>query len=341
MSKFYNIHFVAAILFTLYLLRPCYADAPQESLISRQPDSIAFHNVPPDSAMHTPQQNSDSATRPIIKPQEDQDTSSHFWLHPYWGIGMGWGIGGFPLFSEWENGLPDSAADLLGENSQAPTLTIKEAATAYNVFWPIVLSYTPYTNETRSLTLESSMYFIFTGKSYIGTLTNEDDTTSGVSINWIQKCHEYFFTLGMSCRQTIPEEYFRVDGVNKTSMIMGLSFTPLIYVSETASFTSDSAADSTLAALKNHLYDKSFNGTGFSWKIGISTVKRLSSRTGLEIDLVYIGRWFGLFHDGSQRIKWRDINSNSPRGDKNLSFTSSSFEINLIFLSGKKDHSKK
>jgi hypothetical protein len=306
----------------LHSNQPPDSAANRDSGIAGSRPATAHAAAGPDSSKHVP------AGPPV-------DTITHFWLHPYFGIGAGWGIGSFPLFSEWNKGLPDSSSDLVGNNSEVPTFTIKEATTAYNIFWPILVSFTPLTNETMSFSLESSFYFIFTNKKFIASLTNEADSISGLSINWEQSCAAYYFTLGMSYSHAIPEEYFRIDGVNKASIVLGLSFTPLIHITEKASFSATNTADSTIAALKADIYNKAFNGAGISWKTGISTIRRLSPHSGLEIDLVYIGRWFDYFHDGGNSIKWKNINKKSSSANKNISFLSSEFEINLLFLSGK------
>ncbi|HEX7511456.1 MAG TPA: hypothetical protein VF335_09165 [Chitinivibrionales bacterium] len=260
-----------------------------------------------------------------------EDTLYHFWNRSYWGIGAGWGLGSFPLFDQWQRGLPDSATDLVGKNAQTPRFTITQAVDAYYIVWPLILSYTPFPGERNSLTLESSWYFLFSGKSFIATLKN--DSLPAQSVSWSQSCAAYFFTLGLSYRRAIPEEYFKVEGVKQTAVILGLSVTPLLRVTKSSSFSSTDIADSTKTALMAHSDNRVWNGVGCSWKLGISTLKKLSSRSGLQMDLVYIGRFNGLF---SRAMQWRDINPTSDTPNEKVSFMSSTFEINISLLSGKR-----
>jgi hypothetical protein len=181
------------------------------------------------------------------------------------------------------------------------------------------------------LTVESSFYFLFSSKSYIATLKN--DSLPVQSATWSQSCAAYFFTLGLSYRHAIPEEYFKVEGVSITSGVLGLSISPLVRITKSSSFSSIGLADSTVSALKSHLDNRSFNGMGVSWKIGLSTMKKISGKSGLQIDLVYIGRFNGFF---SRNMEWKDINPSSDTPNDRVSFMSSTFEINLSLLSGKK-----
>jgi hypothetical protein len=260
-----------------------------------------------------------------------EDTLYHFWNHPYWGIGAGWGLGSFPIFTEWKNGLPDSAFDLAGRNSQIPHFSVEEPTDAYYIVWPLLLSYTPFTGERRSLTVESSFYFLFSSKSCIVSLKN--DSLPVQSATWSQSCAAYYFSIGLSYRHAIPEEYFKVEGVKKTSAILGLSVSPLVRITKSSSFSSVGLADSTRAALQTHLDNRSFNGVGVSWKIGLSTLNRLSQRSGLQIDLVYIGRYNGFFN---RDLRWKDINPASDTPHRIVSFMSNTFEINMTLQSGKK-----
>ena len=262
-----------------------------------------------------------------------EDTTYHFWEHPYWGFGAGWGLGSFPLFNEWIKGLPDSASDLAGKSSQVPKFSILEPPNAYYIVWPVLLSFTPFSNERRSISIESAAYFLFLGKSFIASLKN--DSLPVQAVTWNQSCDAYFFTIGLTYRHAIPPEYFKVEGVQRTSAVLGLSVTPLMHFSESASFSAAGIADSTLTKLRTNVDNRSFNGIGCSWKIGVSTLKKLSPRSGLEIDLVYIGRINGYFINNGGRMLWKDVNPASETPLQNVSFLSNTFEIDISLETGK------
>ncbi len=263
-----------------------------------------------------------------------EDTSYHFWRHPYWGIGAGWGLGSFPLFSEWQNGLPDSSAKLAGPGSAVPQFKVREPVNLYNIFWPLYISVTPFISERHALSLEGAAYFVFSGKSFKASLGTGQDSLPA-SVEWTQSCAATFFSIGFDYRRTIPEEYFKVENVQRTTANIGLSLVPLMHFSKSSSFSSNTLPDSTIAVLEGHLDNRSFNGIGGSWKIGISSLRRLSSKSGVEIGISYIGRYLGYFKSGRTRMLWKDLNPGFGRPDEKVSFLSHTFEISLVLQTGK------
>jgi hypothetical protein len=268
------------------------------------------------------------------QPTLPEDTTYRFWNHAYWGIGAGWALGSFPLYSEWENGLPDSSAEFAGSGSIVPKFTVREAVNSYNIFWPLKASFTPFVNERQALSLEGSFFFLFTGKSFLASLLPGGDSLhSSVEVN--QSCAAYFFTIGVDYRKTIPEEYFKVEGANRTSAIIGLSITPLLHFSKQTSFSYSNIPDSTIARIEKNIDNRSFNGMGCSWKLGISSLRKLSKKSGVEIGITYIGHYMGLFKNGSSPMVWRDLNPGHARPDEKISCISNTFELSIILQSGK------
>jgi hypothetical protein len=266
------------------------------------------------------------------------DTSYRFWHHPYWGIGAGWGLGSFPLFSEWEIGLPDSSARLTGPGSAVPNFKVREPVNSYNIFWPLMASITPFMNQRHALSIEGAAYFLFSGKSFKASLTGNDSAHS--SLEWSQSCAATFFSVGLVYRRTIPEEYFKVENVQRTTANIGLSVVPLMHFSKRSSFTAGNIADSTLAAVEGKKDNRAFNGVGGAWNIGISALRRLSAKSGVEIGITYIGRYYGYFKNGSNRMLWKDLNPGYGRPGEKISFLSHTFEISLVLQTGKAGKTK-
>jgi hypothetical protein len=286
-------------------------------------DTAQKKNAPPASA--------ESSLQPASQPE---DTTYCFWKFPYWGIGAGWGLGSFPLFSEWQNSLPDSSAKLLGGSSAVPRFTIREPVNTYNIFWPLLVSVTPFINERHALSLEGAAYFLFLNKSYKASLTTGVDSLHS-SVEWNQSCAAVFFSLGFDYRRVIPEEYFKVDNVKRTTANIGFSVIPLMHFTKSASFSATGIPDSAIAMLEKNTHNLSFNGIGCSWKIGISSLRRLSSKSGVEIGISYIGRYYGYFLNGATRTLWKDLNPSYKRPNDKLSFLSHVFELSLMLQTGK------
>ena len=275
-----------------------------------------------------------SAFDAAFSPPNMEDTTYYFWRYPYWGIGAGWGLGSFPLFSEWQNGLPDSSAKLAGPSSAVPHFTIREPVNTYNIFWPLLVSVTPFISERHALSLEGSLYFLFLNKSYKASLTTGVDSLRSL-VEWSQSCAAVFFSLGFDYRRVIPEEYFKVDNVKRTTANIGFSVIPLMHFTKSASFSAAGIPDSTIALLEKNIDNASFNGIGCSWKIGISSLRRLSSKSGLEISISYIGRYCGYFKNGKTRMLWKDLDPSYSRPNEKISFLSNTFELSLMLQTGK------
>jgi hypothetical protein len=260
------------------------------------------------------------------------DTNYCFWHYGHFGIGAGWSLGSFPLFDEWIKGLPDSARKIIGTSSEVPTFSVKEPADAYNILWPINIWWAAIANERHSLCIEGSFFWIT--KSYEAYLQNDSNTTQW--IHWQQSLSAYSFSLGLTYKFTIPDEFFHVESSNKTGFLLGFNAIPLVLIDKSASFSSSGIADSTLANAHTTIDNRSLRGLGCSWKIGLSSLHRLSTAKGLEISLLYIGRWYGYFKDHSTPAVWREINPLSSASGQNISFISSTFEISFALVSGKK-----
>ncbi len=86
-------------------------------------------------------------------------------------------------------------------------------------------------------------------------------------------------------------------------------------------------------------------GTGVSWHIGVTTLRKLSEANGLEIGILYFGSWHQRFmYDGPtewQHMKNSDINPLSKNPSEVLQFISQRFVLSLNILTGKKGHRTK
>jgi hypothetical protein len=270
--------------------------------------------------------------------QPPEDTTYRFWNHPYWGIGAGWTLGSFPLYSEWENGLFDSSSQIAGPGSIVPKFTVLEPVNSYNIFWPFKLSYTPIVNERNAISLEGEFYFLFTGKTFLASLLPGSDTLhSSVEVN--QSCKTYFFTIGLDYRTAIPEEYFKVEGVGRTTAIIGFSITPLLRFSKQTSISINNPyntiPDSTITQIGKSIDNRSFNGMGVSWKLGISSLKKLTKKSGVEIGISYSGHYMGFFKNGPAPMVWKDLNPGHLRPEEKIACISNTFEVSIMLLSGK------
>lgn len=261
------------------------------------------------------------------------DTSYRFWNFPYWGFGAGWGLGSFPIFTEWIKGLPDSARDIAGPDTALKNFSVKEPADAYTIIVPLSLYWTPFADERQSLTFDGSFFWI--SKSFQAYLQSSD-AAAAAWIHWQQSMATYSFSLGLTYKYNLSEQYFKVENVNRTSLVVGFSADPLLLVDKNASFSSSGLADSTMAKARTVLDKRSFHGIGCAWRVGFSSLKRLSVAKGIEIGLAYTGRWYGYFKNGKTTATWKDMNPAASSPLENVSFVANTFQITFALVSGRK-----
>jgi hypothetical protein len=298
-------------------------------VLKTTPDSLK-KNLPP---IQPSPGGANVSNQPPAPAPNTMDTTYRFWIFPSWAISAGWGLGSFPLFDEWIKGLPDSSWNIVGPDTALKNFSVKEPADAYTVLWPITIFWTPLTNELNSLSFEGSFFWI--SKSFQAYLQSSDSAVSKW-IHWQQSVSAYSFSFGLTYKYNIPEQYFKVENVNKTSLLLGFSADPLLLVDKSASFSASGLADSTLARVNKALDNRSFRGIGCAWRAGFSSLRRLSNAKGLEISLIYSGSWYGYFKNGNTRTTWKDINPASLSPQENVSFLSNMFQISFALVSGKK-----
>jgi hypothetical protein len=269
-----------------------------------------------------------------VKPGLSEDSASRFLSHPWFSIGVGWDLGSFPVLTEWQNALPDSAGDILPLNPDTLGYKTKEPVNTYNILFPIYLSYTPFAYSGSSVAFEGSFFFI--NKSLQATLQHD---TLPARIDYKQSMNCYGFSLGVFYRTRISERYFRIEKVDRTSFILGLSVLPYVGLTRSESITSTGISDSVLSAVNAGLHNLHAWGMGGAWRIGVCSQQTLSAASGMEISLSYVGRYMGMFRENGSSILNKDINRSSDNPSDKLSSLSNTVEIRLEFLIGRKGRS--
>jgi hypothetical protein len=271
---------------------------------------------------------------PVIKQVED--TTSLFLKTPYFNFGIGWALGSYDLLSEWQKNLPDSANDILPVNPDTLGFSIKEPVNTYNVLFPISLSYTPFVYSRSSVGFEGSFFYI--GKTLKAELMH--DTASG-KIDYSQAMNSFSFSVGVLYRHAIDEKYFRLEGVDRTSFLLGVYAQPFVYISRESSIKHSGISDSVVTAAQGMLKNLYARGFGAAWRIGVCSQKPLTRTSGMEISISYVGRYAGFFSRKEGMISNKDINPAAANPGEKLSFFSNTLEIRLEFLIGTKPPKKK
>jgi len=182
-------------------------------------------------------------------------------------------------------------------------------------------------NRKSSFSLEAS--FCYIGKSLQATLKH--DTASG-KIDYRQALDSYTFNLGALYRYGLDERYFRIEGVDRTSLIIGAYVVPYSYLAKQSSVSGSGVADSVLIAAKSTLQNFWAWGMGAGWRVGISTQRALSKNSGMEVSICYVGRYLGFFREKQGYVLNEDVNPSKSEPDNKLSFFSNTVEMKVEFM---------
>ncbi len=255
------------------------------------------------------------------------DTSYRVWHSPFWSFGLGWSIGAMPVFNVWEEGLPYSIEEISVLSSFPDslnlTLTLIEKPNTYNINFPIFVSFTPYIRNNRHISLTGSFFVM--RKIYKAVVRDESRNTIWKSEQTLSLSS---FLLGIRLIQPIPEKYFSVKKIEKVSFLIGISGSPLLVLNgeSITVLNSKSTADNDFTAY----------GIGVSWELGISTLRKLSKKNGLEIGIYYLGSWNGRFMDNGHHINQGDLNPQNSKPSEIVQFTPQRIVIYFNILTGKK-----
>lgn len=265
-----------------------------------------------------------------------EDTASLFLKIPSVGFGIGWALGSLDIFNDWQSNLPDSVQKILPMNPDTFGMSVTEPVNTYNILFPISVSWTPLVYRKSSVSFEGS--FCYIGKVLQATL--QHDTASG-KINYRQSLDSYTFNVGMLYRHSLDERFFRIEGVDRTSVIVGAYVLPYSYLSKQTSLTCSGVPDSVIVAARANLKNFYAWGYGGGWRIGISSQRALSKTSGMEVSVCYVGRYLGFFREKKGFVLNKDINTDRSDPDDKLSFFSNTVEMKVEFMVGTTSKIKK
>jgi hypothetical protein len=290
-----------------------------------------------DTTRNTSKSLPDSVLKAMAKPKADtaKDSAKPFFNAPYYNVGFGWGLGAFPLYSDWQQALPDSANAIMPINPDTFKMTLKEPVNSYNIILPIYLSYTPYVYRNSSVAFEGS--FLYFDKNMNATLKRD---SGDAKIEYQQDLRTLTFSIGAMYRRTIDPQYFKVDNIDKTSFIAGIGIIPIITLDRTTTTKSSGIPDSVMIAVHSNQKNLSATGMGITWKLGICAQQLFPKSSGMEVSLVYQGRFSGFFRTKDGFLLNNDINPSAANPYNKLSFVFNALEIQVTLCSGKKERKK-
>jgi hypothetical protein len=266
----------------------------------------------------------------------------------YWGFGLGLSVGSVPIVPMWQKHVP-GVIDSLGlspafgaDSGDAASMRyrVTESPDAFNFTVPFSVSLYNI-GETRVFSFTLS--FFRNIKQFQSALSIDSDTAAR-RINVLETLAFYSVSIEAAGRLAIPPVFFSVDGSQQTLLTLAAGASPVnTFARESEIKTTFKDGDARMQAaadsVKKAFAAISGNGLSFSWRVGISTIKRYPSGSGIELGLFYSGAYSNYFYgDGvrltEEHIKTRgaDINAENNAGGKPLSFLSNQAEFKATFL---------
>ncbi len=274
--------------------------------------------------------------------QESIDTTFCNWNYPFWSFGAGWELGSLELFNLWQSGLQDELlANKLREQFNVDSTSIinvlsadKEEPAVYNVTFPLSLSITPFVFEKSFISLGCSFswiqkysrvpFKILDLESVVDTsfLSNYGDSI----VNFENKLSLKTLTFNLKYNFLIPDIYFNIEKIRENYLILGVSGSPLVILRE---WNNNSIN-----------LEETINSYGISagWLAGLSTFRRFSSKSSLEMGFVYAGSWQGRFMDNDHHRMISDINNSESDSSEVLQYVSHRFILYFNMILGKRKY---
>lgn len=267
----------------------------------------------------------------------------------FFAAGIGWSLGSFELLDIWENTLPDSLEHFgltatsfqLGndtsegqESSVTDTgriaFSVKEEPAVYTMSFPLRISFVKIRDKSR---LALSMSGSFMRKTFSATISpvNEDISRK---VDYIESVNVYSLFLGCAYGRRIPAEYFSIEGVERTTLSAAVEFSPLIacHINRKVKAPGD---DTRLQIIREKISSpkrRLLHGGAGAFRIGLTLLKRLSRKSASEISAWYTVQFYHYFHEGGNRIYFRNVDRTDDRKDQPLYWTSNRFELSFSFI---------
>lgn len=270
----------------------------------------------------------------------------------YLSIGAGWSLGSNRYIKLWESSLPDSLgkcgltntsfrfffdSSLAGpqpdqDDTANIALSVKEKPALYSITFPLSVSLTRMRVDDRiSITLNGSwLHKLF--KATVATVGDSVDRKVDIS----ETLNMYSLFIDLTYGHVIPPLYFSIDGIDKTYGSVGIGFSPLIFLASHQNVVAYGGNSSRMGKvaerIKSVAVEHSIHGTSAAFRCGLTTVKHLSTRQLLNVDIGFSMNWYGFFYEAGERVYSADINRTESSGGDPLSWVSNRFDLSFSLM---------
>lgn len=260
------------------------------------------------------------------------DTAYRVWNEPFFSLGIGWEFGEMTPFELWNSSFPDSVLVPIETPdttfTKSYSLVVKENPGNYYIAFPLSFVFTPYVTSTRNLALYSTFFWM---RKHFNAVARTDIDTFNVSWKIHKRLSLISLSIGALYYHSINPEFFRINNVEQTFFIIGVSGSPLLrmYNGTETEF--------------NSMYQEdgfSTYGLGIDWRCGIASRRRFTDHLGLEIGVLYNGQFNGRFMNNGNHVVKADLSGNLSSDIEALKYVSHRFSLymNILFRSVIRSH---
>jgi hypothetical protein len=261
----------------------------------------------------------------------------------YLGFGVGLSVGTIPIFTKWQDALPDSmqrfgitplfGRDMVPGDTMFLRYRIAQPPDQFNFTLPFAVS---VHNINAGSATSYALSFFHTSKQFQAEIFPHLDT-SNRRVHIHETLRYYSLTLEATYMKAIPPEFFSVDGAQQTFLSMSIGASPVNVMTRSGGVKADLAEDdlrmrAVADSARTRLGNLSANGMSFSWRIGFSTIRNYGQGGGLELGLYYGGSYTFRFYADGEQIMTGSINADDDNADKPLTFLSNRIEFKATFL---------
>ncbi|MDR2577321.1 MAG: hypothetical protein LBC70_00720 [Chitinispirillales bacterium] len=260
------------------------------------------------------------------------------------GFGAALSVGTIPVFTMWQNTLPNMMSDLgitaAFGNDLVPGDTallryrVIQAPDEFNFVIPFTLSIHSIRDD-HAISLAVS--FFQNVKRFQSELSYSGDDTLARRVNLYEMLAYTTVSLEAAYHWSIPPVLFSVDRAQETYFTLGAGVSPFNYFTRSGGVTNRSPEDDERMRAVADTVQKRFsalttNGMALSWRAGITTVRAYAQGSGLEMGLYYTGSYSTHFSIDGERLMESGVHPVDEEKDRPLTFISNRIEFRVSFL---------
>ncbi|MBN1306603.1 MAG: hypothetical protein JXA18_01705 [Chitinispirillaceae bacterium] len=267
----------------------------------------------------------------------------------YVSAGIGWSLGGFSLFSLWENALPDSLESLgltassfsipydTAPGAEQPpgdtallTFSVKERPAVYTMCFPLSLSLVRLGDNNR---FAFSLYGSWMRKIFAATIAAAGDSLARKA-DYRERMNVFSAFFSFAYGRRIPAEYFSIREVQSSYFTAAVEIAPLIACTIRRSVSSP-ASDKRFGNLHNSISSPSqrfLHGSAAALRLGLSLVKRLNRNSAIDFGIWYCIQGYGYFLEDGGRVRFTAVDPDNHKKGRPLYWTSNRLEISAALM---------